>query len=68
MHQGLHVLRASIRDQEGKKYVFIHAEEENWKVVQGLQKLRKGPQVRALGHSGMPMNELKAILSHNGWI
>jgi len=37
----LHVLRASIRDQEGKKYVFVVPEEESWKVAIGLQRLRK---------------------------
>ncbi|ORY68375.1 uncharacterized protein BCR38DRAFT_422987, partial [Pseudomassariella vexata] len=37
---GLHVLRATIRDQEGKRYLFILGEEEGWKVAAGLQRLR----------------------------
>ncbi|EHL02586.1 putative Reticulocyte-binding protein 2 like protein a [Glarea lozoyensis 74030] len=49
----LHVLRASIRDQEGKKYVFVIDDTESWKVALGLQRLRKGSQVRALGPDGM---------------
>ncbi|KAL9111941.1 MAG: hypothetical protein Q9227_003791 [Pyrenula ochraceoflavens] len=65
---GLHVLRAHIRDQEGKKYVFIIDQAEGWKVAVGLQRLRRGSQVRALAVSGMPMNETKAMLDDLGWI
>ncbi|KAH0844148.1 hypothetical protein AYO21_02098 [Fonsecaea monophora] len=65
---GLHVLRASIRDQEGKKYVFILSQSEGWKVAVGLQRLRRGTQVRALGVAGLPMNEAKAILENLGFI
>ncbi len=64
----LHVLRASIRDQEGKKYVFIISEEESWKVSVGLQRLRKGSQVRALGVSGMTANDSKSTLENLGWL
>ncbi|KAI4141598.1 MAG: hypothetical protein LQ340_007596 [Diploschistes diacapsis] len=66
-YKGIHVVRASIRDQEGKRYVFILQEEEGWKVAVGLQRLRRGSQVRALGVSGLPMNEAKAILENMGW-
>ncbi|KAH6681859.1 putative reticulocyte-binding protein 2 like protein a [Halenospora varia] len=65
---GLHVLRASIRDQEGKKYVFIISAEESWKVAVGLQRLRRGTQVRALGVSGMSTSDAKATLEHLQWI
>lgn len=64
---GLHVLRASIRDQEGKRYVFVLQETEGWKVAVGLQRLRRGTQVRALGVSGMAANETKSILEGLGW-
>jgi hypothetical protein len=63
----LHVLRASIRDQEGKKYVFIITEEESWKVAVGLQRLRKGTQVRALGVSGMSVGDARSTLENLGW-
>ena len=63
----LHVLRASIRDQEGKRYVFVLPQEEAWKVAVGLQRLRRGTQVRALGVSGMAANETRAILEGMGW-
>ena len=67
VHKGLHVLRASIRDQEGKRYVFVLQEEEGWKVAVGLQRLRRGTQVRALGVSGMNANEARGILENLGW-
>ena len=67
-YKGLHVLRASIRDQEGKRYLFVLQEEEGWKVAVGLQRLRRGTQVRALGVSGMAANETKAILEGMGWV
>lgn len=65
--KGLHVLRANIRDQDGKRYVFVLQEEEGWKVAVGLQRLRRGTQVRALGVSGMAANEAKVILDSMGW-
>jgi len=64
---GMHILRASIRDQEGKKYVFVLSQSEGWKVAVGLQRLRRGTQVRALGVAGLPQNEAKAILENLGW-
>ncbi|KAK5074520.1 hypothetical protein LTR70_010187 [Exophiala xenobiotica] len=66
--QGHLILRASVRDQEGKKYVFILSQTEGWKVAVGLQRLRKGSQVRALGVGGMPMNEARVILESLGWV
>ncbi len=65
--QGLHVLRASIRDQEGKRYVFILQAQEGWKVAIGLQRLRRGTQVRALGVSSMAANDVKTVLGGLGW-
>jgi hypothetical protein len=64
---GLHVLRASIRDQEGKRYVFVITEEESWKVAAGLQRLRKGTQVRALGVSTMSTGDARTTLENLGW-
>ena len=63
----MHVLRASIRDQEGKRYVFVLPEEESWKVNLGIQRLKKGSQARALGTTSLPMNECRAILENMGW-
>ncbi|RDW93326.1 uncharacterized protein DSM5745_00648 [Aspergillus mulundensis] len=64
---GLHVLRATIRDQEGRRYVFVLQETEGWKVALGLQRLRKGSQVRALGVCGMALGETRTILSGLGY-
>lgn len=64
----VHVLRASVRDQEGKKYVFILSKTEGWKVAVGLQRLRRGSQVRSLGVAGLPQNEAKVILESLGYI
>jgi hypothetical protein len=65
---GLHVLRASIRDQDGKKYLFVIGDEESWKIAVGLQRLRKGSQVRALGVSGMSSSDAKGTLENLGWV
>ncbi|KAL9087551.1 MAG: hypothetical protein Q9159_003567 [Coniocarpon cinnabarinum] len=56
-----HILRASTRDAENKKYVFIIDEAEAWKVAVGLQRLRKGSQVRSLGVSGLSANDMANI-------
>ena len=64
---GLHILRASVRDAEGKKYVFVLGEEEGWKVAVGLQRLRRGTQVRALGVSSLQAAETTRLLTSLGW-
>ncbi|KAK4959647.1 hypothetical protein LTR28_005173 [Elasticomyces elasticus] len=64
---GLHVLRATIRDTEGKKYVFVIPQEEGWKVAVGLQRLRRGSQVRSLGVNALKEAEIKTVLSGLGW-
>jgi hypothetical protein len=66
-HGGLHILRATIRDQEGRRYVFVLQETEGWKVALGLQRLRKGSQVRALGVCGMALAETRTVLSGLGY-
>jgi len=65
--KGLHLLRATVRDQEGKRYMFVLGEEESWKVAVGLQRLRRGTQVRALGVSGMASAEARMQLETLGW-
>ncbi|KAI1495613.1 hypothetical protein F5X99DRAFT_402951 [Biscogniauxia marginata] len=66
-HRGLHVLRANIRDQEGKRYLFVLGEEEGWKMAIGLQRLRKGTQVRQLGIQPMPALDSRNCLETLGW-
>jgi hypothetical protein len=65
--KGLHLLRATIRDQEGKRYLFVISEEESWKIAKGLQNLRGGTQVRALGVANFSTIEAKALLETLGW-
>ncbi|KAJ5364190.1 uncharacterized protein N7496_009903 [Penicillium cataractarum] len=65
--RGLHVLRASLRDQEGKRYVFVLQDTEAWKVAIGLQRLRGGALVRALGVSALPAPDCKTVLSNLGY-
>lgn len=65
---GLHVLRATARDAENKKYCFVLDETEAWKVAIGLARLRKGSQVRALGMNGMKEAEVRGLLSNLGWM
>ncbi|KAI8634702.1 hypothetical protein F5Y19DRAFT_121673 [Xylariaceae sp. FL1651] len=66
-HRGLHILRATIKDQEGKRYLFILGEEEGWKVAVGLQRLRKGTQARQLGYQPMPIKEARNTVEMLGW-
>jgi hypothetical protein len=65
--KGLHLLRATVRDQEGKRYLFVLSEDEAWKVAVGLQRLRRGTQVRALGVSSIGQLEVKNTLETLGW-
>lgn len=65
--KGLHCLRASIRDAEGKRFLFVLGREEAWKVVEGLARLRRGTQVRALGLVGMSEGDAKGTLEGLGW-
>jgi len=61
------VVRATLRDTGGTKYVVIVKAKESWKVTQGLQRLRRGSQVRALGISGITGVETQRILEKLGW-
>ncbi|KAG6003508.1 hypothetical protein E4U21_001999 [Claviceps maximensis] len=65
--RGLHILRATIRDQEGKRYLFVMSEQESWKLAFGLQRLRGGTQVRQLGVAGMTLSEARGTLEMLGW-
>lgn len=63
---GMHVLRATLKS-DGRKYVFILSQSEGWKVAVGLQRLRRGSLVQAMGVAGLPHNEAKAILESLGF-
>jgi hypothetical protein len=65
--KGLHIVRATLRDQEQKRYIFVIDEHESWKVATGVQRLRKGTQVRQLGVSGMSPADARGTLEMLGW-
>ncbi|KAF2649342.1 hypothetical protein K491DRAFT_202392 [Lophiostoma macrostomum CBS 122681] len=59
---GTHILRASIRDQNNTKYVFFIDRSQNWKVANGLTRLKGGSQVRALATGQIGAAEINKIL------
>jgi hypothetical protein len=65
--ESLHLVRATIRDQEGKRYLFVIGEEEGWKIAGGLAALRGSSQVRALGVAGFSGLESRTLLDTLGW-
>ncbi|TKA31073.1 hypothetical protein B0A50_02041 [Salinomyces thailandicus] len=65
---GLRVVRFTTRGSEGKRLVFIVAEQEAGKVEIGLGRLRKGGQVRAVGMSGLKHAEVGGVLGGLGWL
>ncbi|KAI7013697.1 hypothetical protein KC355_g4940, partial [Hortaea werneckii] len=65
---GFKVVRFTTRDAENKKFTFVLEAKEGGKVTMGLQRLRKGPQVRALGMNGLKAAELNSLLGNLGWV
>ncbi|KAI1265226.1 hypothetical protein F5Y18DRAFT_62851 [Xylariaceae sp. FL1019] len=67
--RGLHVLQATLKDAEGKRYLFVMPEEEGWKVAVALQRLREGSQARQLGMGIQPMTaeEAGSMVENVGW-
>lgn len=63
-----HVLRATTRELDGKRYVFVLEEREAWKCALGLARLRKGGLVRGLGMSGIKESEVRGLLGALGWM
>jgi hypothetical protein len=60
---GQHMLRASVRDAEGRRYIFITEEEEAWKLGGSVQRIRKGSQARQLVVEGMGTAEASLIMT-----
>jgi hypothetical protein len=63
-----YMLRATIRDTEGKYYIFVIPSDQEWKVDVGLARLRKGNLVRSMGMSTIKAPEMKGLLSDLGWV
>lgn len=66
-NKGLHVLRASVKNQDGKRYLFVVEDAESWKLAVGLQRLRKGIGAKTLGVSGMSATDAKGTLEMLGY-
>lgn len=66
-NKGLHLLRATVKDQDGKRYIFVIDEAEYWKVGPSVQRLRRGTQARQLGISSMSATEARTTLETLGW-
>jgi len=60
---GLYLLRASLKDAENTKFVYILPEAEEWKVLRGLKNVKNGSQARNLHHSTLSAAEGQRILS-----
>lgn len=61
------MLRAAVRDQEGKRYVFVMDEGEGWKLALGLQKLKKGSLVRSMTVASIRDHDVRQLLNPLGW-
>ncbi|KAF1985315.1 hypothetical protein K402DRAFT_115067 [Aulographum hederae CBS 113979] len=62
-----HVLRAHVRDADGKKYLFVIGDDEGWKVAVGLQRLRRGAIVRSMNVHALTAADMTRILTPLGW-
>jgi hypothetical protein len=64
----LHVIRASLRDGENRRYLFVLEDREAWKVDTGLVRLKKGSQVRSLSVTGIKDADARTLLAGLGWL
>jgi len=62
-HSGQHMIRASVRDAEGRRYLFVCDEGEAWKMAGSVIRLRKGSQARMLAVDGMGTAEASLIMT-----
>jgi len=66
--ENLYVFRATLRDTDSKRYVFVLPTEQAWKLDQALERLRKGSQVRSMGMNAIKDAETKNLLAGLGWL
>lgn len=59
---GMHMVRATIRDAEARRYVFLVDEEEGWKIEEGMRRLRGGSLARGLVVEGMGREEAGKLI------
>lgn len=65
--KGLHIVRVTLRDQEGQRYLYVLDEEESWKLADRLKLIRGSSQVRSLGFAGLSSLEARSILDTLGF-
>lgn len=65
-HEEYYILRITLRGAENKRFVFVLPLMQGAKVDMGLERLRKGSQVRSMGMSGLKESEMRAILNNCG--
>lgn len=63
----LHILRATLKDAEGRKYVFVVGEEEGWKIPLGLKRLRKN-DIMKVNMGGISVVDCTTSLRTLGWL
>lgn len=57
-----HILRATSRDAEGKRYIMTIPNSEAWKLAIGLHRLKRSSQARSLGIGGLSVMETTSII------
>jgi hypothetical protein len=62
-----YMLRATIRDTENRRYIFVIPSDQEWKVDVGLARLRKGNLVRSMAMNTMKAPEVRGLLGELGW-
>lgn len=62
----LHLIRATLNNLDGGKYVFVVSEEEGWKIPSGLERLRKSG-MKKVGITGLGLKEAAAMMTSLGW-
>ena len=62
------LVKATLRDIEAKKYVFVVPSTEGWKVDAGVLRLKKGPLVRSMNTGSLKAAEMKKLLGELGFV
>jgi len=53
----VHIIRASIRDAENTKFVYLVPDSEEWKVPLALKRLKSGSQAKTLPFTALSLGE-----------
>ena len=64
----MHIIRASVRDAENTKFVYLVPDSEEWKVPLALKRLKSGSQAKSLPLSSLSTSEANKIINLIGGI